>query len=110
MRANLNSALVGEDLCAEAEVSERTLRYAFGDIYGQGPMAFFKILKLHAVRGRLMTGGTEVATVHEIARRWGFTPTGNFAADYRRLFGELPSEACPARPVSVGCSLSDQKS
>ena len=31
-------------------------------------------------------------TVREIARRWGFRHTGEFAADYRRLFGELPSE------------------
>jgi AraC family ethanolamine operon transcriptional activator len=30
--------------------------------------------------------------VHEIARRWGFWHIGEFAADYRRLFGELPSQ------------------
>jgi AraC-like DNA-binding protein len=30
--------------------------------------------------------------VNEIAARWGFDHAGNFAADYRRLFGELPSQ------------------
>jgi len=29
--------------------------------------------------------------VHEVAQRWGFRRTGEFAAAYRRLFGELPS-------------------
>ncbi|MFD2500918.1 hypothetical protein ACFSTI_21320 [Rhizorhabdus histidinilytica] len=28
----------------------------------------------------------------EIACRWGFYQFGRFAAQYRRLFGELPSE------------------
>jgi AraC family ethanolamine operon transcriptional activator len=32
------------------------------------------------------------ATVLEIAQRWGFWHTGEFAAAYRRLFGELPSK------------------
>jgi AraC family ethanolamine operon transcriptional activator len=30
--------------------------------------------------------------VREIAQRWGFWHTGEFAAAYRRLFGELPSQ------------------
>jgi AraC family ethanolamine operon transcriptional activator len=30
--------------------------------------------------------------VHEVAQRWGFWHTGEFAADYCRLFGELPSQ------------------
>jgi AraC family ethanolamine operon transcriptional activator len=34
----------------------------------------------------------DTATVQAIARRWGFWHTGEFAAAYRRLFGELPSQ------------------
>jgi AraC-like DNA-binding protein len=30
--------------------------------------------------------------VHDVATRWGFWNLGEFAADYRRQFGELPSE------------------
>ena len=42
---------------------------------------------------RLMTSGLPImTTVQEIAQRWGFWHTGEFAADYRRLFGELPSQ------------------
>ena len=56
-------------------------------------MAYFKAQRLHAVRRELKNLDPTAATVHEVARRWHFGHTGNFAADYRRQFGELPSEA-----------------
>jgi len=30
--------------------------------------------------------------IADVANRWGFWHMGQFAADYRRQFGELPSE------------------
>jgi hypothetical protein len=35
--------------------------------------------------------GSSSLTVAEAGRAWGFRHTGQFAADYHRLFGELPS-------------------
>jgi len=42
--------------------------------------------------------------VQDIAARWGFWHLSHFANDYRRMFGELPSEtlrssAHPARRI-----------
>jgi AraC-like DNA-binding protein len=54
-------------------------------------MAYFRACRLHAVRQELKTA-PDRATVQAIARRWGFGHTGEFAAAYRRLFGELPSQ------------------
>ena len=31
-------------------------------------------------------------TITDIAKRWGFWHMGQFAADYKKQFGELPSE------------------
>ncbi len=92
MLAHLQEPLLMEQLCQEVDVSERTLRYAFQDVFGLSPMAYFKTKKLNAVRQELKTGALNLASVHEIAQRWGFDHTGNLAADYRRLFGELPSQ------------------
>jgi AraC family ethanolamine operon transcriptional activator len=55
-------------------------------------MAYFRARRLNAVRQELKAADAGTATVHEIARRWGFFHTGEFAAAYRRLFGELPSQ------------------
>jgi AraC family ethanolamine operon transcriptional activator len=79
------------DLCRELDVSERTLHYAFREVRGLSPMAYFRACRLNAVRQELKTA-RDTATVQEIAQRWGFWHTGEFAAAYRRLFGELPSQ------------------
>jgi AraC family ethanolamine operon transcriptional activator len=90
MRAHLRRPLSLLDLCRESGVSERTLHYAFQDVRGLSPMAYFKAVRLNEVRQELKTAAD--TTVHEIAQRWGFWHTGEFAAAYRRLFGELPSQ------------------
>jgi AraC family ethanolamine operon transcriptional activator len=91
MQAHVRNPLSVLDLCRELDVSERTLHYAFQEFRGLSPMAYFKANRLNAVRQELKAAAEGSATVHEIARRWGFWHTGEFAADYRRLFGELPS-------------------
>ena len=72
-------------------MSERTLHYAFQEVRGLSPMAYFRAFRLNAVRQELKTA-PDTATVYEIAQRWGFWHIGEFAAAYRRLFGELPSQ------------------
>ena len=91
MRAHLGDPLSVLDLCRELAVSERTLHYAFQEVRGLSPMAYFRAFRLNAVRQELKTA-PDTATVQEIAQRWGFWHTGEFAAAYRRLFGELPSQ------------------
>jgi len=92
MRACLGEPLSLLDLCRELGVSERTLHYAFQEVRGLSPMAYFKAGRLNAVRQELKAAAADTATVQEIAQRWGFWHGGEFAAAYRRLFGELPSQ------------------
>jgi AraC family ethanolamine operon transcriptional activator len=91
MRAGLGGPLSLLDVCRELGVSQRALHYAFQEVRGLSPMAYFRACRLNAVRQELKAA-PDPATVHEIARRWGFGHTGEFAAAYRRLFGELPSQ------------------
>lgn len=94
MRADLAAPVGTVDLCRALGVSDRTLRLAFRERFGLGPMAYFKYLRLNAVRSRLRAD--PAAGVADAARAYGLHHLGNFAADYRRLFGELPS-ATPGR-------------
>ena len=79
-------------LCSIAEVSERTLRYAFLEHYGVSPKTYLKNFRLNGVRRELWESDPLVTRVNDIATIWGFWHMGQFAADYRKLFGELPSE------------------
>ncbi len=90
MRARLPDPIGAIDLCGELGTSDRTLRLTFRERYGVGPMTYYKYLRLNAVRSRLKADS--LLAIAEAAREFGFHHLGNFAADYRRLFGELPSE------------------
>lgn len=79
-------------LCHVGGVAERTLQYAFRERFDLTPAAFLKARRLGAVRAALRRAEPE-QSVADIAARFGFWHTGQFAADYRRAFGEAPSSA-----------------
>jgi len=79
-------------LCSIAGVSERTLQYAFLEHYGVSPKTFLKNFRLNCVRREFKKRHHATTRVNDVASLWGFWHMGQFAADYRKLFGELPSE------------------
>ena len=81
-----------EQLATAAGVSERTLREVFQQYFGVGPVRYLNRRALHQIRRALKAADHSVATVTEIATRFGVWQFGRFARDYRVLFGELPSE------------------
>lgn len=87
--AELPTAL---DLCRHVNVHERVLQYCFQDVFGVTPTAFIKNLRLHEVRRELRADTEHAKTIGDVAARWGFWHPSRFAAEYRQLFGEKPSE------------------
>jgi len=75
-----------------AEVSERTLEYAFKAVTGLTPVAYLVRLRLHRVRQTLLAAPPGSTTVSAEALRWGFWHFGEFARAYKDCFGELPSD------------------
>lgn len=84
------------DLCRISGVSERTLQYVFIEHFGISPKRYMMNVRLNAVRKALLRAVPEKITVSDIAHRFGFWHMSQFAADYKRLFGELPSESIRA--------------
>jgi AraC family ethanolamine operon transcriptional activator len=80
------------DLAAAAGVSERTLRAAFHDCFGIGPVQFLRLRTLNMVRDALRNADPSLTNVTEVATRFGVWELGRLARDYRCLFGELPSQ------------------
>ncbi len=78
-------------LCEATNTSRRALFYAFESLLGRSPIQHANILRLHAARRRITESGSG-GTVRSVAEGLGFWHPGQFSADYRRLFGELPSE------------------
>jgi len=80
------------ELCRATKVSARTLQYAFRDLYGVSPTRYIRLRRLHEARRTLLRADDEPGAVKKAAFDSGFVELGRFAAEYRRLFGELPSE------------------
>jgi transcriptional regulator GlxA family with amidase domain len=79
-------------LCAALAVSERTLRKAFHKIHGVSPCRHLRQLRLFQARGALLSADGKLTTVTEIATCFGFQELGRFSVEYRKTFGECPSQ------------------
>ena len=53
---------------------------------------YLRTLKLNKVRKILKHSGIQNTHTTDIANNYGFWHMGQFAKDYKNLFGELPSE------------------
>lgn len=91
IRAHPDRPITVGELAAVAGVGARTLYEGFRRFRGTTPMAFLKATRLERAHGELMAAAPD-ASVTDIALRWGFVHLGRFAQDYRRRYGELPSE------------------
>ena len=80
------------DLCLATGVSDRVLRYVFEDTLGMSPMRYLKVRRLNGVRRALKAADPATNDVTTIAGEWGLWHLGHFSADYKGMFGELPSE------------------
>jgi AraC-like DNA-binding protein len=79
------------DVASYLNVSERTLLYAFKNRFEIGPKGFTKVLKLNHVHHALHER-KDISSIASIARDSGFWHMGQFYKDYKKFFGELPSD------------------
>jgi len=96
MEANTNKPITVLELAQASGSCVRTLEYVFRDYFGVTPKAYLKSRRLVAVRHELLRSLHSKSSISEIAQRWGFWHLSQFATDYRRFFGELPSETLKA--------------
>jgi len=71
-------------------VTPRALQYAFRRHLGCTPVAYLRRVRLDLVRQALRDGSA--LTVSDAAARYGFFNPGRFAAGYREVFHENPSD------------------
>ncbi|WP_411783647.1 helix-turn-helix domain-containing protein [Bradyrhizobium sp. UFLA01-814] len=79
-------------ICRALMVSERTLRNAFNEIHGVPPCRRLRMLRLLHARKVLLAGDRKLITVTNVAIAWGFSELGRFSVEYKRAFGESPSQ------------------
>lgn len=87
-----DSAVSITDVCREVGVTRRTLQNATQEVLGVSPQNYLKAVRLNGFRRDLRARNPLTESIGDVASRWGFWHLSQLAQDYRRLFGELPSQ------------------
>jgi len=90
LNAHAHEPIRAEQLASMAGVSLRSLYAGFKEFCGVSPMQYLRDLRLERAHADLLSGSGSVGGV---ALRWGFGHLGRFSADYRKRFGESPSDS-----------------
>jgi AraC-like DNA-binding protein len=91
IEANLAARIALADIATAAGVPGRTLHAHFQRFKGVSPLGYLREARFRAAR-RALTSPAPGATTTGIATSCGFDHLGRFAVEYRRRFGECPSE------------------
>ena len=90
---NAHRLVTVDELACALSVPRRSLHRAFVDVLGLPPAAYLRFYRLNGARRELKhrdASGDGVVT--KVATSWGFNELGRFSAQYRAMFGELPSK------------------
>jgi AraC-like DNA-binding protein/tetratricopeptide (TPR) repeat protein len=105
MRANVGRDWSVSDLASTASVSSRTLQRQFLAFLGKAPRNVLRDIRFDSARRELLQGLSS-AKVMDVALRCGFPHCGRFSVEYRRRYGETPSQTLKRQAVFSGALTS----
>jgi len=91
MKAHLRSPVTLSEIVQVSGLPGRTLFKHFKDSLGVSPMRYLREIRLDEV-GKALVRAEREEGVTAIAAQWGFDHMGRFSSDYRKRYGERPSE------------------
>jgi AraC-like DNA-binding protein len=98
MHANVGHNWSVAELAAVAGISGRTLQRQFLSFLGKTPRAVLRDIGFERARRELLQGSPR-ARITDIALSCGFPHCGRFSIEYRRRFGETPSQTLKRQTV-----------
>lgn len=97
--ANNQALMTVSQVCSETGINERTLERAVRAKFDCTVHNLLRRRRLHEARRLLLQSGRDQASVTQISYSLGFHDGGRFARDYKRVFGEYPSQTLQRKPV-----------
>lgn len=96
MLENIQQTITLEEVVEAAQISQKALYSNFKRFYGVSPMAYLRKLRMDSVHQNLLTAEAN-ENITGIALKWGFNHLGRFSQEYKKRFGESPSQTCKNR-------------
>jgi AraC-like DNA-binding protein len=92
---NFRRSLDIDTIARVAGMSASTLHQYFREVTSMSPMQFVKSLRLHQARMLLLSG----SQASEACYRVGYSSPSQFSREFKRFFGDLPSEVVRSNGV-----------
>ena len=92
LRKNIKKPIDMDMITNEVNIRRSQLYNAFQKEYGITPKKYLNQLRLNAIKKELLLSDPKSVTVSGIAKKYHFRHMGHFAAGYKQLFGETPSQ------------------
>ena len=105
MHANVERDWSVTELAGVAGVSSRTLQRQFRIFLGKAPRTALRDIRFDSARRELLRGLPD-AKVTDVAQRHGLVHCGRFSIEYRRRYGETPSQTLKRQAVFAGALTS----
>ncbi|MGC0239435.1 helix-turn-helix domain-containing protein [Arthrobacter sp. SD76] len=97
IKANAGEPITPAELSRVAMMSIWTLHASFHQSLGMSPMEYLRRVRIGHVRAGLLANRNPELKITDLANKWGFYHPSRFAAKYRQMYGELPSETLQRR-------------
>ncbi|ANE81105.1 AraC family transcriptional regulator [Mycobacterium adipatum] len=90
---HLAERITMSSLAGAVHMSVRAVQQGFHEQLGMSPMTYLRERRLERVHEELMDATpADGITVTSVAERWGFHHLGSFGGEYRKRWGESPSQ------------------
>ena len=92
LEQNINATYTIADMVEDLQVSKRTIQYGFKHYLGFTPKEYQQYIRLNGIHNTILNVNDPHTTLSEIAARYNYYHLGHFSTEYKKFFGESPSE------------------
>jgi AraC-like DNA-binding protein len=92
LEQNIKATYTIADLVDDLQVSKRTIQHGFKHYLGFTPKEYQQYIRLNGIRNTILNMKDPRMPLSEIAANYNYFHLGHFSVEYKKFFGESPSE------------------
>jgi len=92
LKQNINATYTIADMVEDLKISKRTIQHGFKHYLGFTPKEYQQYIRLNGIRNTILNVKDTYITLSEIAANYNYSHLGHFSVEYKKFFGESPSE------------------
>ena len=89
---NITATYAISDLVEELQISPRTLQHGCKSYLGFTPKEYQQYIRFNEIHKTLLQSSDLKMNIADIAKKFNFYHMGHFASEYKKFFGETPSQ------------------